>query len=169
MAKNRMINTRFWDDSWVVSLDPIEKLLFIYLITNSCTGLTGCYEISLRRVSFDTGLDESAIKNIFKRFEDDGKIAYVDGWVIVRNYDSHNPFKGEKLESAKNREVALFPDRVSVLYQYPTNRSNKNKNSNKNKSKNKNKRVKRDDRVSEKTREETRKRVEKMKREHGIV
>lgn len=131
MAKNRMINTRFWDDDWVVRLNPLEKLLFLYLITNPNTALTGCYELSLRRIAFDTGIDESALKNIFRRFMADGKIAYIDGWVLIRNYGEHNPFRGPDLERAKNKEVKQFPDRVLAEWLQGGNSSNIYTNTNK--------------------------------------
>lgn len=144
MAKNRMVNTRFWDDGWVVGLDPIEKLLYLYLMTNGSTSLTGCYEIALRRIAFDTGLDEAAIKNILKRFQKDGKVWYIDGWVVIHNYELHNPFKGIKLEEAKKNEVKLFPDRVLVQYQKGIDTSNKNKNINISKNKNRVAQMKKD-------------------------
>ena len=34
MAKQRYINTKFWRDSYIEDLDPIEKLLFLYLLSN---------------------------------------------------------------------------------------------------------------------------------------
>lgn len=138
MAKNRMINTRFWDDSWVVGLDPLEKLLYLYLLTNAATSLTGCYELTLRRIAFDTGLDETAIKNILKRFESDKKVSYVNGWVVIHKYEEHNPFRGQKLDEAKSREVMLFPNSVLIVYKKGIDTSNKNKNNNKNISNNKN-------------------------------
>ena len=42
--KQRYVNTRFWNDTYVSSLDPIEKLLFIYLLTNEHTNISGVYE-----------------------------------------------------------------------------------------------------------------------------
>ena len=37
MAKTRIINTRFWIDDYTSNLDPIEKLLFLYFLTNTAT------------------------------------------------------------------------------------------------------------------------------------
>ena len=41
MAKFRYVNTRFWDDSYVAELSPLEKLAFLYLLTNSLTTIAG--------------------------------------------------------------------------------------------------------------------------------
>lgn len=86
MAKGRYINTHFWDDSWIIDLDPIEKLLFLYLLTNPCTDIAGAYEISLRRMGFDTGIDRDMLLKILERFEKANKIVYRDGWILVVNF-----------------------------------------------------------------------------------
>ena len=54
MAKQRYLSTSFWTDSYVEKLDPSEKLLFIFLLTNDSTNLCGIYEITTRRISFET-------------------------------------------------------------------------------------------------------------------
>jgi len=46
MAKNRYINTKFWDDPFIAELSIKEKLLYLYLITNPLTNAAGIYEIS---------------------------------------------------------------------------------------------------------------------------
>ena len=89
MAKNRYINTKFWDDNYISELDPIEKLLFLYLLTNPITNIAGIYEIPLRRIAFDTGIDSDMVKKILERFERDKKIFYKDGWIIIKNFIHH--------------------------------------------------------------------------------
>ena len=54
MAKNRMVNTRIWSDPRVLELDPSEKLLWVYLITNDHTSICGIYEIHSRVISMET-------------------------------------------------------------------------------------------------------------------
>ena len=56
-----MVNTKFWDDTYIVTLDPIEKLLYLYFLTNPLTNICGIYEIQLRRVAFDTGIDKEVV------------------------------------------------------------------------------------------------------------
>ena len=67
MAKLRSINTHFWDDNYIVELDPIEKLMFLYLITNPLTTIAGAYELPLRRIAFDTGIDREMVVKILDR------------------------------------------------------------------------------------------------------
>ena len=130
MAKEnfRWVNTKFWDDNYIISLDPSEKLLFLYFITNPLTNLTGIYEISFRRIAFDTGFDKEMIDKIIKRFSKDNKIYYVDGYVYILNFTKNQRYKGEKLEIAQEKELKSIPDdiltkikQIQIPYQYPIN------------------------------------------------
>lgn len=94
MAKNRLINTKFWDDNYISELDPIEKLIYLYLLTNPLTTIAGVYEIKLRKIAFDTGIDKDMLSKILMRFEKDNKIIYKDDYIFVRNfikYQTLNP------------------------------------------------------------------------------
>ena len=97
-----MINTRFWMDTFIENSDPIEKLLFLYLLTNNETNLLGIYEIAIRRIAFDTGIDKDMVLKIFDRFEKAGKAMYLDGHVILVNFVKHQKYNGKMLTSAKN-------------------------------------------------------------------
>lgn len=89
MSKNRYVDTRFWDDEYIAERDPIEKLLFLYFLTNPLTNICGIYEIMLKRVAFDTGIDKDMIIKILERFEKDGKIKYDGGWIAITNFSKH--------------------------------------------------------------------------------
>lgn len=91
MAKNRLVNTKFWTDTYVIDyLNPIDKLLFLYLITNPYTDISGVYELPLRLMAVETGIDRENIeKVIMPRFERDGKILYRDGWIAIKNFQKH--------------------------------------------------------------------------------
>jgi len=41
VGKQRIVNTKFRGDSFSTSLAPTEKLLFLYLLTNPLTNLSG--------------------------------------------------------------------------------------------------------------------------------
>lgn len=89
MSKKRYVDTKFWDDNYIIEKDPIEKLLFLYLLTNTLTNIIGIYEISTKRIAFDTGIDKEMVLKILERFEADNKIKYEDGWVIIKNFTKH--------------------------------------------------------------------------------
>lgn len=89
MAKERMVNTKFWDDTYIVQLDPIEKLLYLYFLTNPLTNISGIYEIQIRRIAFDTGIDKDMVEKIIGRFTEDDKILYLEGWLAIKNFAKH--------------------------------------------------------------------------------
>jgi hypothetical protein len=120
MAKKRYINTKFWDDNYVVNLDPIEKLMFLYFITNPLTDICGIYEIPLRRMAFDTGIDKYMILKIIERFEEDDKIYYIDGWIYVKNF-SKNQIINDSVQKGIERSLLVVPkeiiDRINIIEQ----------------------------------------------------
>ena len=63
-----MINTRFWIDDYISHLDPTEKLMFLYFLTNPLTDICGVYEIPLKNIALDTGIDKEMVEKIIKRF-----------------------------------------------------------------------------------------------------
>lgn len=87
MAKNRYLDTHFWDDTYILNLDPTEKLIFIHALTNPKTSICGIYEIAIKQVAFDTGIDKDMISDkIYPRFEKDNKMIYLNGWIIIANF-----------------------------------------------------------------------------------
>lgn len=111
MSKNRWVNTRFWTDTYISRLEPIEKLLFLYLITNEDTALCGAYEIPLRRVAADTGIEVEAIEEILRRFSVDDKISYIDGYVVIKNYRKHQA-TNTNIELGIEREENELPEHI---------------------------------------------------------
>lgn len=103
-----MINTRFWNDSYIAVLDPIERLLFLYLLTNSYTNICGIYEIPLKRMAFDIGIDVDVVRTIMQRFESDEKILYRNGWVAIKNFIKHQA-TSPKVQSGINYELQDKP------------------------------------------------------------
>lgn len=89
MANQRLVNTNFWKDTYVIDLDPVQKLLFLYFLTNPNTTLAGVYEISIRQVAFDTGIDKDMVEKILKKFTDDGKMMYQNSWLVLHNFVKH--------------------------------------------------------------------------------
>ena len=92
--KSRSIQTKFWEDPWIEGLSPNEKLLYLYLLTNPQTNLLGIYEISLKRISYESGLTEQTVRNGFERFAKDSKAFYNGNFVIIPNF-----LKNQKLNA----------------------------------------------------------------------
>jgi len=122
--KNRYINTKFWSDNYISKLDPIEKLIFIYFLTNPMTNLLGIYEIPLKRIAFDTGIDKEMIDKIIQRFDSDNRISYVDGWIVIANFTKHQKFNPktkiavEEILSRVPNSVLEALHRLSIGYLY---------------------------------------------------
>ena len=132
MAKQRIINTKFWDDSYIAGLSPLEKLVFLYLLTNPLTNISGVYELPLKRAAFDVGISSEEIATIFRRFETDAKIARHGSWIGVTNFVKHQTLN-PKIKVGILQELKRAPkeivDRLSIDYQ-SLSHSNSNPNSN---------------------------------------
>src|SRR5690606_21775271 len=107
--KLRSLNTKFWEDPWIETLNPKEKLLFLYLLTNTKTNMLGIYELSSKKISFETGLTEDEIINGFKGFERVGKAYYKNNYVILVNFLKNQKMNTNMKTSAVN-EVEKLPD-----------------------------------------------------------
>ena len=148
MAKNRFINTKMWEDGWFSTLDPIEKLFFIYLLTNPMTNIAGCYEISKKTIGVATGLEQNVVEEILSRFERDGKVCYRDGWLVIFNFIKHQNYKSPKIVSGLKSELENIPKNIAQMIKLPNDlygidtvshlNSNSNSNSNSNPNRNRN-------------------------------
>lgn len=122
MSKKTMFHTRFWEDNYVSDLDPIEKLLFIYALTNPRVSLCGIYEVAPKSVALDTGIDKEMLPKIFRRFEKDKKVVYLDGWMCVVNYPKYQNYNKTTMATALEREISLIPKKILdsfIGYGYP--------------------------------------------------
>jgi len=113
MAKQRMVDTRFWDDSYIVTLAAPAKLLYLYLLTNPLTSIAGVYEISLGRMALDTALPEEAVREALERFIADRKVAYVDGWLAVGKWLKHQK-DNPKVQRGIELALEEAPDSLSA-------------------------------------------------------
>lgn len=90
MQKNRYINTSIWEDEYIGELSSDDKLLFIYLLTNTNTNIAGMYPINMRKMEFDTGLKKDIILKAFKGFSSSRKAYFVNNkYVILPNFIKH--------------------------------------------------------------------------------
>lgn len=116
MSKQRFINTKFWDDDWIVELNANQKLVYLYLITNPLTTIAGSYEVSVRRIAFDTALSPAIVKDSLSRFEAAGKIVYRNGWLLLGNFIKHqsnNPKVLKGIEVAVSNSPDWVKDTLS--------------------------------------------------------
>jgi len=126
-SRNRYINTAFWSDPWVESLDPIAKLLFLYLLTNEHTNIAGVYELSIRKMAFESGIEEDKIVELVGEFEIKGKIKYLDGWVILKNFSKHQRAWSADVQKGVRRILEDLPDHIREAAEGPWDRILRNK------------------------------------------
>ena len=100
MAKLRSVSTSFWSDPFIEDLSPSEKLLYLYLITNERTNMLGVYELSIKKMAFETGLDKSSVDKALKKFSKDGKVVYSKNYVLLLNFAKHQNYNTNMKKSA---------------------------------------------------------------------
>lgn len=96
MSTQRYISTSFWDDEWIQTLDPSEKLLYLYLMTNPLTNIAGVYKITIRRICFDTGFHETVIGFLFEKFKNAGKAYRIGEYVVLPSWPKHQKWETKK-------------------------------------------------------------------------
>jgi len=126
MAVQRYISTSFWTDKWIRKLDPSERYLYLYLITNPQTNIAGVYQITLDRIAFDTGYDERTLGPMLKRFESAKKAYfYAEEWLILPSFPKHQKWEiRPTIKAGINAILKDVPKKVqsymvSIGYQYP--------------------------------------------------
>jgi hypothetical protein len=107
MSRLRSVSTAFWSDPLVEELNPHEKLLFLYLITNEKTNMLGIYENSVKKTAFETGLTTAQVEAIYKRFEELGRVRRLNGWLMVLNFAKHQNYNTNMKKSAIDCYLAL--------------------------------------------------------------
>jgi hypothetical protein len=120
-------------DNWFIELKPDFKLLFIYLFSNERATMCGLYELPIRIMSFETGLDRETITQGLGVFNKADKVNYdFDAGVVwVKNaikYQSQaNP--NEKVMTRIKADIKAVPDcalkrecmdTLSIPYEYDT-------------------------------------------------
>ena len=139
MAIYRNISLSFWTDAKVDdSFTPEDKYMFLYLLTNPYTNLCGCYEISTKQISHQTGYNEDSVTRILNRLERTHDVIRYNNEtkeILILNWGKYNwtksdklvkPIKGaiDKIKHTPFREylTGVFEcfSNLSIPYQYPT-------------------------------------------------
>lgn len=101
MAKSRYIKDSIRSDNWFTDLWVSEKLLFTYLLTNDKVGLCWVYELPLKKIQRETGIDSWPLWKAFERFEMVWKVCYRDGRVMVTNFLRNQSMNENMIKWAK--------------------------------------------------------------------
>ena len=112
MMKTRIVWTKIWDDEWFDKLSQNSRFLFIYLLTNQDIGLSGCYYITDKKISFNTHLTLEEIE--YCKSELNPKVNFKDNWIYIPNAQGYNGFVGAKNDIAVTREIDLIPKNIQI-------------------------------------------------------
>jgi hypothetical protein len=114
-AKLRSINTKFWEDRYIIELKPLEKLIYLYLFSNNSVALAGCYEITTKKISNDTGIKIKEIDKLLEKFKNDKKITYLDGFIIIKNYLKNQSWN-KNMQINAIRTIEQLPDNIRKAF-----------------------------------------------------
>ncbi len=114
--QTRIIHTKIWTDSFFSTLEPAEKLVFIYYITNPSVNIIHLYECSDKQVIFDTGVSGPDLQKIKKKLSDCNKIKFFEGYVFLCNAYKYETYTGELSEKGKTRAFSQLSKEVLKWY-----------------------------------------------------
>lgn len=126
----RSFDDGFWNDSFVQKLEKDAKYLFAYLWTNKHCNPAGIYEITLKTIAFETGIETEAIPILLEQCQPKIKWYSDLNIVWVKNFvkrQSKNPKfligVAKCLHFLNNGLIKEFIDYnallgVSIPYQY---------------------------------------------------
>lgn len=144
MAIYRNISLSFWEDNKVVDdFTPEDRYFYLYLLTNPHTNLIGCYEISIRQMSHETGYSQKIVEKLLDRMENlhnviiysrETKEIYIKNWCkynwtksekLLKNVENVSKYiKNETLKEEMTKKIEIYKkDRVSIPYPYPMDTS----------------------------------------------
>lgn len=137
MAIYRNVSMSFWTDNKISDdFTPEDRYFYLYLFTNPHTNLCGCYEISIKQISNETGYSKDSVENLINRFEKVHKVLRFSKEtkeVLLINWSKYNWTTSDKfrkplykeIENVKNSIFRAFltdifngKDTVSIPYQY---------------------------------------------------
>lgn len=141
MAIYRNISLSFWEDIKIVDdFTPEDKYFYLYLLTNPHTNLLGCYQISFKQMTNETGYNKDTIEKLIDRMVSKHKVIEFDfetNEVFIKKWYKYNWTRSDKL--LKNVEKLIqyiksdiFKEnmlklvekyRVSIGYLYPMDTS----------------------------------------------
>lgn len=131
MAIYRNVHVSFWNDTKIIDeMTPEDRYFMLYILSNPHTNQVGCYEISIRDISKETGYTEESVRKLLERFEKKLKVAKYSKKtkeLLVLNWYKYNWTSSPKvraciekeLKSVKNNEFKEYIHSVCIPYTYP--------------------------------------------------
>lgn len=107
MAIYRQLHTTFWKDDFIGECSQIEKLFYLYLISNDKTTQSGAYEFSYRYAQFELGISKEEVDRLLDFFVSKGKIRFnkQHNEVLLINWLKYNSAKSPKVAPVIDKEL----------------------------------------------------------------
>ncbi len=118
--KTRILQTKFWIDSFVVTLTPEEKLIFNYYLTNDKVNIIHFYECSDRQVMFDTGVSTGVLQGCKDKLTLNNKILFYKDFVLLINARKYEHYEGADNLKAKGVLLGQLSKDVLEFYKKHT-------------------------------------------------
>lgn len=110
--RTRVFYSKIWSDSFFMKLNPQEKLLFIYFLTNEAINIIHLYEVSIEVIMFATKLDEETIENAKNKFQANNKLHFYKDFVYIVNAYRYQKYNGERNNTARDTLFSQLPKDV---------------------------------------------------------
>lgn len=127
MAVYRNVQLSFWTDTKITDeFTPEDKYFYLYLLTNPHTKISGCYELSIRQMSIDTGYSKDTIEKLLERMQNIHKVIQYskeNKEILIINWAKYNwttsPLVRKSIEKSLNTiKTADFKNFLSYLYNH---------------------------------------------------
>lgn len=109
MANTRYITTSFWEDSKVQDkATPEDRYFMLYLLTNPHTNQLGCYEITKRTISYETGYTGETVSRLLDRMQAILKFIEYDNEtneILIENWHKYNWTSSEKVKNHLLKDI----------------------------------------------------------------
>ena len=122
MATYRTIRMAFWNSPAIENMTPEQKLLYLYLFTSPNTNNLGVLSVTIRKIAFETGMEEEAVRECLGHLEFHERIVMEDGDIWVCGFIRHQCSTSPKILTSLR---ALLPTvesaaiRRAILKRYP--------------------------------------------------
>lgn len=115
--KSRAIQTRYWDDEKVVEFSSYAKYLYIYLLTCQYINVSGVFQLSAKKIQFETALTDKQFQEAKEELSIERKVLFYDGWVYVLNAEKNNNYrKIPSNEKTYQQEWERVPNKVKEYF-----------------------------------------------------
>ena len=122
MAEYRTVKMSFWQDPYIEELPADGKLLYLYLFTCPYANNLGIVETTLKRISYETGIDLNRIDVLLNEMERAGKIMRDATYIWLTHFIKHQCSTSPKLLISLKAALAEVPSkkiRHALCLRYP--------------------------------------------------